>query len=177
MLAVAGMLVGVGPLAGQNPSNAPNVTLAAVKAETLTLTINSGAAVDFDLDAGTVAAGDVAVNVTLDWSVQGNRTDLELWGAFSSAADALTDGFGNSIPSSAVEGALNGGGFSPFTATSTGSFLGAAGAALMLYTVDPSGGNHTGTRTDDVTLQIDQTGLTLPAGTFSGTLTLQATAF
>lgn len=179
MLALAGLLAGASSLSGQNPSNAPTVTLNAAKAEVLTVTINSGSTVNFDLDAGTVASGDASVNVTLDWAVQGNRTNLELWGAFASV-NALADGNGYFIPSSAVEGRVTTGSptaFTAFTATSSGGFVGAAGAALMLVSQDPSGANRTGSRTDVLELQIDQTGLDLPAGTFSGTLTLQATAF
>lgn len=167
-------------LAAQNPSNAPAVTMNASKAEALTVTINSGGTVNFDLNSGTVAGGDVSVSVTLDWTVQGNRTNVELWGAFASSSEALADGNGYFIPSSAVEGRVTTGSpttFTPFTATASNGFLGAAGAALLLVSEDPSGANRSGTRTDALELQIDQTGLSLPAGTFTGTLTLQATAF
>lgn len=163
--------------AAQIDSNAPGVSLAAAANETLTVTLTGASSVAFDLDAGTTVSGSNAVSIETDWRLRGSRTTLELWGWFSSSAEALTDGFGYSIPSTAVQGRVATGSPTNFTAfTGTGPF-GAAGGALKLVELAVSAPGHRGTRSDDLELQIDQTGLNLPAGDYTGTLTIQATAF
>lgn len=161
----------------QVDSNAPGVSLAAGANESLTVTLTGVSSVNFDLDAGTAVAGDNAVSIETEWRLRGSRTTLELWGWFSSSSAALSDGFGYDIPTSAVRGRVATGAPTSFTAfTATGPF-GAAGAALKLVDIGVAAPAHRGSRSDDLELQIDQTGLNLPAGTFTGTLTIQATAF
>lgn len=158
-------------------SNAASVSLAASGSESLTLSVTGVSTVNFDLDGGTTVAGDNAISVDTDWRLKGNRTTLQIWGSFTSSTDALSDGTGYSIPSSAVQGRVATGVPTSFTAfTQTGPF-GAAGAALKLVELSVSPPNHRGNRSDDLELQIDQTGLSLAAGDYSGTLTIQATAF
>ena len=109
---------------------------------------------------------------------------LKLYGYFSSASAALTDGYTtpNNIPTSAVLGQMPTGTPTSYTAFTGSPGLGPAGAGLLLYTTSsllsvgcmPAGAMC---RTDTLNLEINISGLPqLPAGTYTGTLTLQAQA-
>jgi len=132
--------------------------------------------VNFSLVQSGVAQGSSGVTVTTSWNVLGIITTLNLYGYFSSSSGALTDGLTppHFIPSSAVFGQVSTGLPTTYTAfTQTTPFSGAAG--LQLYT-DSQFIALGGSRTDVMNLRIDLTNVpTLPPGTYTGTLTLQAT--
>jgi hypothetical protein len=98
---------------------------------------------------------------------------VSLYAYFDSSTVALTDGTDN-IPSADVLGSVNSGAFTALT--STGPF-GAAGASLLLFTEAISGVNKIKTRNDTLDVRVDLTGLpSLPAGTYTGTMRIQAQA-
>jgi len=152
-------------------SNIASVNLNAVLTTSLTLTASPGL-VNFTLVPGGVANGSAAVSVTTAWTLRPSVGAITAWAYFSTAPAALTDGAGDNIPSSSVSGSPNGGAFASFTATSPF----AAGSSLQLYTLRILGNNRNGTRSDTLNLRIDTTGLTLPSGTYTGTLHIQAQA-
>lgn len=143
-----------------------------------TLTISATPAqVTFALVRGGVAAGSSGVTITTSWNVLGLEPTLNLYGYFSSATAALADSGtpSSQIPSSAVLGEMTTGvptTFTPFTQTTP---FGAAGAGLELLDTSPGFITLSGSRTDVLSLEIDLTGVSIPAGTYTGTLTLQAT--
>lgn len=147
-----------------------------------TLTLSATPAmVNFALIARGIARGSSGVTVTTTWNVIGIEPILNLYGSFTSANSALSDGKfpADLIPSSAVLGQVTTGvptAFTPFTQTAP---FGGAGAGLMLLNTSP--GFLTlpgGSRTDVLNLEIDLSGVpALPAGTYTGTLTLQATIY
>jgi hypothetical protein len=109
-------------------------------------------------------------------------SSLSLYGYFSSSTAALTDGATapNNIPSSAVLGKMPTGtptSFTPFTGTNP---VGTAGAGLLLYSTSSLltlGCFPASCRTDTLNLEINLGSLPqLPAGTYHGTLLLQAQA-
>jgi len=169
LLGILTMLPGNGQAQTTN-SNAVSVTLNAVVAQYIGITV-SAPAVNFSLVPGTgPTAGAPVLTVTTTWSLTGAPT-MRLWGSFANAATALADGGGNNIPSSNVLGSVNGGGAAAFTAT--GPFGGAA-ASLQIYSL---AGATNGTRNDTLALSINLTSQpTLPAGAYTGTLSLQAQA-
>jgi hypothetical protein len=64
-----------------------------------------------------------------------------------------------------------------FTAFSQTAPLGAAGAGLTLFSEALTGTNHTANRTDNLNLEINLAAQPLlPAGTYTGTLNIQAQA-
>lgn len=103
-------------------------------------------------------------------------TTLDLYGYFVSSAAALTGNVSSAhIPTSAILGIVPTGLPTTYTTfTQTGAF-GAAGASLKLLSLSGITAQHT--QTDNLTLKIDLTGMTLPADTYFGTLYLQAQAF
>jgi len=155
----------------QISSNIAGVTLGAVLNSSLSV-IAAPNAVNFALVANGVANGSTAVTVTTIWALHPSIGDVTLYAYFTSAAAALSNGAGGTIASSGVAGSVNGGAFSAFTGTSPF----AAGSSIMLMTFRLLGNNRNGTRQDTLGLQIDTTGLALPAGTYSGILNIQAQA-
>ncbi|MBI3484406.1 MAG: hypothetical protein HY012_04555 [Acidobacteria bacterium] len=128
--------------------------------------------VNFALVNNGVATGSTPITITTTWDVQPSVGNLTLYAFFSSTTAALSNGAGNNIASSRVKGSVNGGAFVPFTGISPY----AAGSSLQIFTFRVLGSNRRGTRNDTLNLQIDLTGAVLPAGTYSGTLLIQAQA-
>lgn len=160
-------------------SNAPTVGLTATLGESLSLSI-SVSSVSFALTSGTTSNGSAAVPITTSWVLLPSRTSVKLYGFFASSTAALTDGYTtpDNIPSSDVLGQVTTGTPTSYTAFSqTASGFGAASASLLLFNqaISSSTPNFVGTRTDNLDLQI-ATPAALPAGTYTGTLTLQAQA-
>ena len=160
-------------------SNAPTVALNGTLGESLTVSATV-ATVNFTLVPGSTVNGSAAIPITTTWILLPSRTSVQLYGFFASSAAALTDGYSapDNIPSSAVLGQVPTGTPTTYTAFSqTAAGFGAASASLSLFTqaIALASHNFVGTRTDNLSLEI-VTPATLPAGTYTGTLTLQAQA-
>jgi hypothetical protein len=163
---------------GQITSNTATITLNATLAESLTIAATP-TTVNFTLVKGSTATGSSAVAITTTWLLLPTRANLVLDGYFASAAAALTDGATtpDNIPTSAVLGQVTTGSPTSFTAFTQSAALGPTGAGLTLFTVPLTALNRAGTRTDNLNLEINLSSLPqLPAGSYTGTLTLQAQA-
>ena len=155
------------------------VTLNATLAEKLILTATP-ANVNFTLNNGTTANGSAPVVITTQWLMLSTRSSVKLFGWFTTPTAALTDGLAtpNNIPSSEVLGQVATGTPTSFTAFTQTNTVGTAGGGLLLYTQTLTALNRASSRTDNLALQIDLTSQPqLPAGTYTGTLNLQAQAF
>jgi len=167
-VAVAGMLAS--PSQAQVNSNNAGVALNATLAESLTVSAGP-VTVTFALVPSGPAAGNLPVSITTTWQLDSARTSVSLYAYFSSG-NALTDGGGNNIPTTAVTGSVNGGAASDFTAATP---FGANGKTVFTQAV--GAGTYSGTSgPDTIDLSIDTTGLGLPSGTYTGTLNIQAQA-
>lgn len=157
-------------------SGAQPIALNATLAESLTLNLSANA-VNFALSAGTAAnAGSTNITATTAWVLKPGRTAVTVNAYFAAAAAALTDGAGDNIPSSAFFIADNGGASAALVNTVA---FGAANAGLQLANVPITGANKNSSRTDVMAFNINLTGGTLPqlpAGTYTGTLNIQAQA-
>ncbi len=159
-------------------SNTATVALKATLAESLTVAATP-ANVSFTLVSGARAAGSAPVVVSTKWVLNGSRTTVTLSGYFASATAALTDGATTptNIPTSEVLGRVPTGTPTAFTAFTQSAPVGPAGAGLTLYTKAIPATNRAARRTDNLNLEINLAGQTqLPAGTYTGTLNLQAQA-
>ena len=156
------------PAHAQLDSNQANVQLNAVLAESLSVSATPGL-VNFALAGAGVSPGDAPIAITTTWALSGSRTNVSLHAYFSSSV-ALTDGT-NNIPTSNVHGSVNGGGFGPFT--NVGAF---SNDSIQVFSTAITDANRSATANDSLALQIDTTGLGLPAGTYTGTLNIQARA-
>lgn len=162
-------------------SNIGTVALSATLPESLTITINSGGAVNWPaLQANTAAqAGSTTTSVTTAWVLQPSRTAVAVWAYFGTAATALlhqTAGNPTDIPSSAVK--IQVGGAGAFNALTNVSPFNAAASGLQIgATISTTPGNKAGTRTDTLAYQIDTTVVpALAADTYKGTLNIEAQA-
>lgn len=157
-------------------SGAQPIALNAQLSESLTLNL-SASAVNFALTAGSATnAGSTNITATTAWVLKPGRTAVTVDAYFANAGSALNDGAGNNIPSSAFFIADNGGASNPLNSTVA---FGAANGGLRLANVSITGANKNGSRTDQMAFNINLTGGTLPqlpAGTYTGTLNIQAQA-
>lgn len=138
----------------------------------------SPASVSFRLVPKGIATGSSAVTVTTTWG--GNlclsTCTIKLYGYFVNASAALSGGAPVvKIPSSEVLGQVPTGSPTSYTPFTQSNPLGGAGASLLLFTQSfflITGG---GRRTDALNLEINLANQPqLPAGTYSGTLFIQA---
>ena len=152
-------------------SGPTTVALNATLAESLTLAVAPNT-VTFTLVPSGTANGNSAVSVTTTWVLGTARTSLNVYAYFTSTT-ALSDAGGDIIPTSKFNGSINGAAYSAFTG-GTGPF---GANSKVVYTRAIGGaGTFNAAHTDTVGLQIDTTGLNLPAGSYTGTLSIQAQA-
>jgi hypothetical protein len=113
--------------------------------------------------------------VTTTWTGVSRLARLNLYGYFPGAGSALAGGSPPvNIPSSAVLGQVPAGAPSSFTPFTQSNPAGGASAGLLLY-CEPFLRGGTGSRTDTLNMEIDLKDLPqLPAGSYTGTLYLQA---
>ena len=176
-LTVAVMIAGFSTIASaQLPSGAQTINLNATLQESLTLSL-SGNSVSFPLTAGAASnAGSTGITATTSWVLKPGRTAVTVDAYFANAAQALTDGTTNYIPSSAFKINNNGAGFNALTSTVA---FGAANAGLRLENITITGANKNSSATDAMLFSIDLSSLAmqqLPAATYTGTLNIQAQA-
>jgi hypothetical protein len=164
------------PAAAQLNSAESTATLTAVLPESLTVTLLP-AAVNFTLTSGSATnAGSTSIAATTSWTLAVTRTDLALYGYFSSASAALAHTVPTNttdIPSSRVEVSVNGAAAVPFDQTVA---FGAASAGRELFTQSLTVATASGSRTDTLALNINLDSYDLPADTYTGTLRIRAQA-
>jgi hypothetical protein len=155
-------------------SGASTITLQAVLNDSITVSLSSSA-VNFNLTAGSANnPGSVGVTTTTSWLLKPSAGSLSLYAFFSSSAAAMTDEAGDNIPSANFQISDNAG---PFTALTNTVPFGGANAGLQLWSFKVTGNKRTGSATDVLNFNINLSSLpNLPAGTYTGTLTIQAQA-
>jgi len=119
------------------------------------------------------------VGITLTWDLAPSTGDVQVIGYFSNPTAAMTSG-PVSIPSSWMRGRVLTTGvqgapttYTAFTQSGAGG-VGSAGGSLLLFRQPILGNSKTGTLTVDLQLQLDLTGRTLAAGSYTGTLNIRA---
>lgn len=169
------LVIGPRVVRAQVVSNPGNVSLNAVVDDSLGIYV-SASNVNFNLIPGTgPTAGTPTVTVTTTWTLHpGGTPTLSLYGFFASSTAALSNGAGIDIPSANVLAGINGGAPTAFTQTGP---LGGANASLQIFSIPISGVNKNSSRNDTLDLYIDLTSQpSLPAGVYTGVLSLQARA-
>jgi hypothetical protein len=119
------------------------------------------------------------VGISLTWDLTPSTGSVQVIGYFSNPAGAMTSG-PVSIPSSWIRGRVLTAGvpgapttFTAFTQSGAGG-VGSAGGSLLLFSQPILGYSKTGTLAVDLQLQLDLTGRSLAAGSYSGTLNIRA---
>jgi hypothetical protein len=174
MLVLSGIVFAVCPMraGAQIKSNPAAVNLNATLNSGLTITAAPGL-VNFNLVRNGTATGSSAITIITSWTLPLIFGNIIEYAYFTSPAAALTDGAGDNIPSASVAGSFNGGAYTAFTGTSplaAGSSITLFNQSFFIFFTNP------GTRTDSLNLQINTTGLVLPAATYTGVLHIQAQA-
>lgn len=156
-------------------SGAQAITLNAKLAESLTVNL-SATTVNFTLSAGSATnLGSAGVTATTAWTLAPGRNNVNVYAYFASS-NALTDGAGDNIPSSAFYITNN---TNPTAALKNTVAFGGANSGLLLANVPITATNRTASRTDAMTFNIDLSTGTLPqlpANTYTGILNIQAQA-
>ncbi len=157
--------------------NARVISLSALKPGTLTVGVLSGMVQNLpSVQDNALNTFPTPVVVMTQWNVNPGQTNtVELVAYFSTPGQALTGGTAQ-IPSSRIRGQMATGlptTFTPFTGNAVGG-IGTAGGTLRLFSQLVTGINKNSSRTDNLDLQIDLTGVALPAGTYTGTLNIMA---
>ncbi len=155
-------------------SAASTITLNAVLSQSVSVTLSANA-VNFTLTSGSANnPGSTSITATTTWTLKPSVGSLKVYAFFSNSASALTDGAGNNIASADFQISNNGGAFNALTNTVP---FGGANAGLQLSSTPILGNNRTGTRNDVMNFNINLVPLpNLPAGAYTGTLTIQAQA-
>lgn len=134
--------------------------------------------VSFQLVSRGVATGSAPVQITTSWggSLCLLTCTINVYGYFTTAGAALSGGSPVvNIPSSEVLGEVTTGIPTTYTAFTQANPLGGAGASLELLSQGFFLFSGTSSRTDALQLEIDLTSQPqLPAGSYSGTLYIQA---
>jgi hypothetical protein len=170
-LAVALALAPI-PAKAQIQSNIASVNLNATLNSSISITA-APSLVNFTLVPSGVATGSAPITINTNWALPILFGTVNEYAYFTAAPSALSDGAGDNIPSSSVSGSVNGGAFTPFTGASpfaAGSSLTIFSQRIFILFSNP------GKRTDTLNLQINTTGLGLPAGLYTGVLRIEAQA-
>src|SRR5947207_826438 len=155
-------------------SAASAITLNAVLSQSVTVTLSANA-VNFTLTAGNASnPGSTSITATTAWTLKPSVGSVKLYAFFANSASALTDGAGSNIPSADFQISNNGGAFQALSSTVP---FGGANAGLLLSSTPLLGNNRSSSRTDVMNFNINLAPLpNLPAGAYTGTLTIQAQA-
>jgi hypothetical protein len=187
LVIAAGLVIATIPQAAraQLNSNTGTVVLTATLAESLTVNVTSGAAVNFTLASNTAAnPGSTTSTVKTAWVLQPGRTQVTVWAWVPNGAAALTDGTTN-IPASAVSAAAAGSGSAGGALNTVASggagvpafVTPAAATGVQIGNVAITGLNKASNTTTTLTWNINTTVVPqLPASVYTGTVNIQAQA-
>ena len=157
--------------------NSRIISLAAVKPGTLTVGVLSGMVQNMaNVQDGIFNTWPTPVVIITQWNVNPGQTNtVNLMAYFTTPAQAMVGGTTN-IPSSRLLGRMTTGqpvAFTAFTQNAVGG-IGTAGGSLRLFSQAITGINKNSSRTDNLDLQLNLTGVALAPGTYTGTLNIRA---
>ena len=122
------------------------------------------------------------ISIALTWDLLPQTGSVEVVGYFANPSAAMVSG-PVSIPSGWMKGRVSAAAgqnlqnmpatYTAFSQSAIGG-VGTAGGSLRLFSLPVLGYSKSGTVTANLDLQLDLTGQTLSAGTYSGTLTIRA---
>lgn len=152
------------------------ITLSAIRPGSLTVGVTSGMVQNMvNVVDNTLNSFPSPVVIVTQWNVNPGQTNtVDLMAYFTVPAQALVGA--TQIPSSRVRGRVTTGlpvAFTPISQNAVGG-IGTAGGSLQLFSQTITGINKNGSRTDNLDLQLDLVGLSLPPGTYTGTLNIRA---
>ena len=185
ILAVMLSLATIPAASAQLNSNAPTITLNATLPESLTVSVTAGATVNFTLAANNPAnPGSTTSTVNTAWVLSPGRTQVTIWAWVANGAAALSGG-GSNIAASQVTATAAGSGSAGGALNSVASggagvpafITPAAATGVQIGAVAITGANKASNTTTTLTWNISTSATPqLPAGTYTGTVNIQAQA-
>lgn len=179
LLCAGGALLGAVPVSAQVSSSLQQVTLGAVKGQSVTLGTPSPSTQSLSIVDGAITEWASPITLTVSWDVTNSpTTTVKLVGYFTAPSQALSFNGTSFIPSSSIEASIdNGANWLPVTSAAVGG-VGTAGGSVVLYTSAPTDGvNKAGSATVTFRIRLNLTsGPTTVAGIYSGTFNLMAIA-
>ena len=167
------------PLSAQVSSSLQQVSLGAVKGQTVTLGTPSPSSQSLSLVDGAITEWASPISITVSWDVTNSpSTTVKLVGYFTTPNQALSFNGTAFIPSSSIEASVdNGANWFPVTSAAVGG-VGTPGGSILLYTSAPTeGANKVGTASVTFRMRLNLTaGPSTVAGIYSGTFNLMAIA-
>ena len=167
------------PLSAQVSSSLQQVSLGAVKGQTVTLGTPSPSSQSLSLVDGAITEWASPISITVSWDVTNSpSTTVKLVGYFATPDQALSFNGTAFIPSSSIEASVdNGANWFPVTSAAVGG-VGTPGGSILLYTSAPTeGANKVGTASVTFRMRLNLTaGPPTVAGIYSGTFNLMAIA-
>src|SRR5574337_237225 len=162
-----------GSLLAQITATPAAVALAATMNESISVSITTGGPVNFTLTGSTTDAGSVSPAWTTTWDLKPQRNTVTVC-VYLSGALTGTGANTDTIPVANILAQANGGG--SFLAM-TGNGCGQAGNAFVVntYTLATVGRKNI-SKNDNVSLEINNSALSLEPDTYSGTLNIVAQA-
>jgi hypothetical protein len=152
------------------------ISLAASAPSLLSVAVTSGAVQTIaNVTDNAVNNFPTPVGIATSWDVNPGQTNtVRLVAYFSVPAQALVGPI--QIPSSRVLGRMTTGIPTTYTAMTQNGVggVGSAGGSLQLFSENIGGGNKNASRNDNLDLQLNLVGTTLPAGTYVGVLNIRA---
>jgi hypothetical protein len=152
------------------------ISLTATSPGALSVTVTSGAVQTIaNVTDNAVNNFPAPVAIQTSWNVNPGQTNsVRLIAYFSVPAQALVGP--TQIPSSRVLGRMTTGIPTTYTAMTQNGVggVGSAGGSLQLFLVNIAGANKNASRSDNLDLQLNLVGLTLPAGAYVGVLNIRA---
>lgn len=177
-LVAAGSVVVVMPTAAQVSSSIQQISLGAVKGQSVTLGAPTPTSQSLNLVDGAITEWAQPFTIRVAWDVTNSpTTTVKLVGYFPTPAQALAFTT-SSIPSSSIEASLdNGVTWAPVTSGAVGG-VGSAGGSIVLYTSPvTSGDDKVGFSNVSFKLRLNlQSGPATVAGVYAGTFYLMAIA-
>lgn len=152
-------------------SNSVTVALTAHMPETISVSLTAGSTVSFDLSQASPVAGSATPTWTTTWNLNPTNHAAVNTCVYFSSTTALTGGtFGNIISTSNILGQAEGTG----TATAITTLACGETNALQIntYSITSLNRHNTTGSTDSVSLEINTSGLSLSADTYTGTLNI-----
>jgi len=179
LVAAVAILATAGPLGAQVGAvgNPRVLTLSAVKPGTLTVGVLSGMVQNLaNVQDNTLNTWPTPVVIITQWNVNPGQTNtVDLMAYFATPVQAMVGG-ATQIPSNRIRGRMTTGlpvAFAAFTQNAVGG-IGTVSGSLRLFSQTITGINKNSSRTDNLDLQLDLTGTTLPPRTYTGTLNIRA---
>lgn len=161
--------------AAQQHSNIANTTINMTVGESITI-IPPTQAITLNYTSGATSTPPQTFQITTLWQLSNAHTSMHINWWFASSVAALSAGANANIPSSQVQSNINGG---PYSACAAGADVlvpgAVSGSTCNVGLVIPlTAANFAGQESDTIGIQLSGLSTTLPAGTYAGTLNLQA---